>query len=39
MIEKSYVISFNFIAGSEDEIDELVAYLTFGRKETPGSTK
>jgi hypothetical protein len=35
MIEKGYVVSFTFIAGSEDEVDQLVEGLSFGRKETP----
>jgi len=39
MIEKGYVVSFTFIAGSEDEVDELIASLKFDRKETPGSIK
>jgi len=39
MIEKGYVVSFTFIAGSEDEADELVEGLSFSRKETPASRK
>ena len=35
MMEKGYVISFTFIAGSADEVDELLAGLNFGRKEPP----
>ena len=35
MMEKGYVVSFTFIGGSEDEVDELVEGLSFGRKETP----
>lgn len=30
MIEKGYVVSFTFVAGSEDEVDELVRNLSFG---------
>lgn len=33
MIEKGYVVSFTFIGGSEDEVDELIESLSFGRKE------
>ena len=39
MIEKGYVVSFTFIGGSEDEVDELVEGLSFGRKETPAPRK
>lgn len=39
MIEKGYVVSFTFIAGSEDEADQLVEGLSFGKKETPASRK
>lgn len=39
MIEKGYVVSFTFIAGSEDEVDELVASLKFDRTESPASSK
>jgi len=35
MMEKDYVISFTFIGGSEDEVDERVEGLSFGRKEIP----
>jgi len=35
VIEKGYVVSFTFIGGSEDEVDELIECLTFGRKEVP----
>jgi hypothetical protein len=34
MMEKSYVVSFTFIGGSEDEVDELIIGLSFGGKET-----
>jgi hypothetical protein len=39
MIEKGFVISFTFISGSEDEVDELIESLSFGRKETPAAHK
>jgi hypothetical protein len=39
MIEKDFVVSFTFIAGSEDEVDELIEGLSFGRKETPAVRK
>jgi hypothetical protein len=39
MMEKGYILSFTFIAGSENEADELVEGLSFGRKETPASRK
>src|SRR5579863_8391650 len=39
MIEKGFVVSFTFIAGSEDEVDELIKGLSFGRKETPAAHK
>jgi hypothetical protein len=39
MMEKGYVVSFTFIGGSEDEADELIEGLSFGRKETPASRK
>jgi hypothetical protein len=31
MMQNGYVISFNFIAGSEDEVDQLVESLAFGK--------
>jgi len=31
MIEKGYVVSFTFIGGSEDEVDQLVEGLSFGK--------
>jgi hypothetical protein len=34
MIGKSYVVSFNFIAGTDDEVDSLVEGLSFGGKQT-----
>ena len=39
IMEKGYILSFTFIAGSEDEADELIEGLTFGRKDTPTSRK
>ncbi|MGC1437895.1 MAG: hypothetical protein WA847_18510 [Terriglobales bacterium] len=39
MIEKGFVVSFTFIAGSEDEVDPLIEGLSFGRKETPAAHK
>jgi hypothetical protein len=39
MMEKGYVVSFTFIAGSEGEADQLVEGLSFSRKETPASHK
>ena len=39
MIEKGFVVSFTFIAGSEDEVDQLIEGLSFGRKETPAAHK
>jgi hypothetical protein len=32
MVEKGYAVSFTFIGGSEDEVDELVRKLSFGAK-------
>jgi|ERR1700686_1107303 len=39
MIEKGYVISFTFIAGSEGEVDEFIARLKFDRTESSASSK
>jgi hypothetical protein len=39
MIDRGYVVSFTFIAGSEDEADQLVEGLSFARKETPAPRK
>jgi hypothetical protein len=39
MIEKGFVVSFTFIAGSEDELAPLIEGLSFGRKETPAAHK
>ncbi len=30
MIKKGYIVSFTFIGGSEDEVDELIGRLSFG---------
>lgn len=30
MIEKGYIVSFTFIGGSEDEVDDLIGRLSFG---------
>lgn len=35
VIEKGYVVSFTFIGGSEDEVDQLMESLSVGRKEAP----
>jgi len=35
MIEKGYIVSFTFIGGSEDEVDDLIGNLTFGTRATP----
>jgi hypothetical protein len=37
MMVKGYVVSFTFIGGSEDEVDDLVEGLRFGRKEAPAA--
>jgi hypothetical protein len=34
MMGKGYVVSFTFIAGSDDEVDRLVEGLSFGRRDT-----
>jgi hypothetical protein len=39
MMDKSYVVSFTFIGGSDDEVGELVEGLSFGRKEPPAPRK
>jgi len=39
MIEKGYVISFTFIGGTEDEVDDLLEGLKFGSKEAPTAQK
>jgi hypothetical protein len=39
MMGKGYVISFTFIGGSDDEVDQLVDGLSFGRKATPAPPK
>jgi hypothetical protein len=39
MIDKGYIVSFTFVGGSEDEVDELIGNLSFGapplRKNAP----
>jgi hypothetical protein len=35
MIDKGYVVSFTFIGGTEDEVDELVEGLSFNLKRAP----
>jgi hypothetical protein len=30
MIEKGYIVSFTFVGGSEDEVQELIERLNFG---------
>lgn len=37
MMQNGYVISFNFIAGSEDEVDQLVEALSFAK--SPGAPR
>ena len=39
MIEKGYVVSFTFIAGSEAEMDELMEGLSFAAKQPPAAHK
>jgi hypothetical protein len=40
MIEKGYIVSFTFVSGSQDEIDDLIANLTFAPgKQAPHSSK
>ena len=40
MIEKGYIVSFTFIGGSEDDINELIANLSFaGARSTPQISK
>jgi hypothetical protein len=39
VMEKGYVVSFTFIAGSEDEVNGLVEGLDFGRKKAPSPSK
>jgi hypothetical protein len=39
IMEKGYVVSFTFIGGSDDEVDELVESLSFVAKELPASHK
>jgi hypothetical protein len=37
VMEKGYVVSITLIGGSENEVDELVEGLSFGRKEAPAA--
>ncbi len=30
MMEKGYIVSFTFIGGSDDEVNDLIASLSFG---------
>jgi hypothetical protein len=40
MIEKGYIVSFTFVGGSQDEVDDLIANLTFvAGKQAPHSSK
>lgn len=39
MMQKGYVISFTFIGGSDEEVDELVEGLSFGQKAKPAGNK
>jgi len=39
VIEKGYVVSFTFIGGTEDEVDDLLEGLKFGSKEAPTAQK
>lgn len=41
MIDKGYIVSFTFVGGSEDEIEELVSGLSFAARarESPGARK
>jgi len=39
MMEKGFVVSFTFIGGTEDEVDELVERLSFGAKHPPAPHK
>jgi hypothetical protein len=39
MIEKGYVVSLTFIGGSEDEVEQLVGYLSFDRRQSSASQK
>jgi hypothetical protein len=36
MLEKGYAVSFTFIGGSEDEVEELIEKLSFGAKKSIG---
>jgi hypothetical protein len=32
MIDKGYIVSFTFVGGSEDEVESLIANLSFGTR-------
>ncbi len=35
MIDKGYIVSFTFVGGSEDEVNELIENLSFGARSAP----
>jgi len=39
LLEKNYVVSFTFIAGSDDEINSLIENLAFGSARSPDASK
>lgn len=39
MMQKGYFVSFTFVGGSEDEVDELIESLSFTSKESPAAHK
>jgi hypothetical protein len=36
MIEKGYIVSFTFIGGGEDEMNDLITNLIFAGRKQPG---
>jgi hypothetical protein len=36
VLARGYVVSFTFIGGTEDEVEELIDGLGFGASRTPG---
>jgi hypothetical protein len=38
-IEKGYIVSFTFIGGSEDEVDDLIGNLAFRTRAAPRVSK
>jgi hypothetical protein len=38
-LEKGYVVSFTFIGGTQDEVDDLIEHLNFGGKNMPAPRK